>query len=508
MRFLRRSLTGLFLLAVTVALLALAGQIVRSSVEARMARESVERPARERVFAVNTITVEPASVAPVLAAFGEVLARRSLELRAPVGGPVVELGAGFEDGGRVEEGQLLMRVDPTDLEDARALAQTDLAEAEAERRDAAAALEIARDDLASAEKQAALRAAALVRQKDLADRGVGTEASVETAALNAASAEQAVLSRRSALANAEARVAQAENALARRQIALQEAERRLAETELRAAFSGTLSNVTAPLGRIVTPNEQVATLIDPEALEVSFRLSTAQYARLVDTEGRLVKAEVTVRLDVAGVNIDVPGRIDRESAEVGAGQTGRLLFARLEAARGLRPGDFVTVEIREPVLDGVAELPASALGNGDTVLALGEDDRLVEIRAEVLRRQDDKVLVRAGDLAGRAVVAERTPMLGAGIRVRSLAAQGSGEPGAQTRPEGASGGGGMGAQGGGGDGNGETIALDEERRAKLVAYVNDKHRMQPNVRDRILYRLNLERVPLQLVQRLESEMGS
>lgn len=502
MRFLRRSLTGLFLLAVTVALIALAGQTIRSSIEERMARETMQRPARERVFAVNVVEVTPGEVTPVLEAFGEVLARRALELRAQVGGPVVALGEGFEEGGRVAAGQLLLQVDPTDLEDALALSETDLAEALAEARDAVAALDIARDDLASARKQVELRAAALSRQQDLAKRGVGTEAAVETAALNAASAEQAVLSRRSALATAEARVAQAENARARAQIARDEAGRRLAESRLTAAFDGTLSNVTAALGRIVTANEQVARLVDPDALEVSFRLSTAQYARLLDAEGRLVPAEVLVRLDVAGVNIEVPGRIDRESAEVGEGQTGRLIFARLDASRGLRPGDFVTVEIREPALSGVARLPASALGTTDTLLVLGAEDRLEESPVEVLRRQGDMVLISAGALAGREVVAERTPMLGVGIRVRPFREGDVAQPAASGGGQGMGQGGGQAAAAGG-----EMIALDDARRARLVDFVKSNTMMPADAKDRILKQLEAPEVPASTVERLEGRMG-
>ncbi len=489
MRFFRRSLTGLFLLAVTVAVLALAGQMLRSAIEERMARETRSMPSRERVFAVNAVTITPEEVVPMLEAFGEVRSRRALEIRVQTGGRVIDLADGFEEGGRVEAGQMLLRVDPTDLEDALALARTDLAEAEAERADAKAALEIARDDLDSAERQAALREQALARQRDLAERGVVTEATVEAAALQAATAGQGVLSKRSALANAGARVAQAENTLARRKIALDEAARRLAETEITAAYSGVLSGVSVAEGRVVTANEQIATLIDPDALEVSFRVSTAQYARLIDQGGSLMRSDVTARLDVSGVDLIAEGRIDRESAEVGAGLTGRLLFARLDGARGFRPGDFVTVAVREPKLTGVAVLPATAVDAAGTVLVIGEGERLEVAPVEILRRQGDNVLVRAPDLHGRAVVAERSPVLGAGIRVRILT-RGPDEAGAAAPPA-----------------EPEMIALDDDRRARLIAFVESNQSMPADAKERILTQLRASEVPAETIERLERRMG-
>ena len=508
MRFLSRSLTGLFLLAVTLALLVLAGATVMGAMREFSGREAGGMPDRERVFVVNLVAVAPATVTPVLETFGEVRARRALEIRAQTGGPVVALGPGFEEGGRVEAGQLLLRIDPTNLEDALALARTDLAEAEAEQRDANAALGIAGDDLAAAERQAGLRAQALARQKDLATRGVGTEAAVETAALAEAAAQQAVLAKRSALASAEARLAQAANTLARRAIALAEAERRLAETELTAAFSGTLTDVKVVQGRVVTSNEQVATLIDAEALEVAFRVSTAQYARLLDPAGRLLQAPVTARIGVAAVDLVARGQIARESAEVGAGLTGRLLFARLDDARGFRPGDFVTVAVEEPPLEGVTLLPAAALDANGRVLVVGEGDRLEEAPVELMRRQGDAVLVRAPALAGREVVAEWAPVLGAGIKVRAARAGDAPTLGASV----GTGGGGMGGLGGGmggapASGDGAMIALEPARRARLIAFVEANTRMPAEARARLLEELQAPEVAEATVTRLEARMG-
>src|SRR5690606_38268455 len=144
----------------------------------------------------------------------------------------------------------------------------------------------------------------------------------------------------------------------------------------------------------------------------AFRVSTAQFARLIDETGQLLPAEVEVALDVMGAEIVSAGRLSRVSGSVGDGQTGRLIFVQIDAPRGFLPGDFVTVRVAEPALADVALLPASAVDARNTVLVLAEGDRLAEAEVVVLRRQGDAVVVRAPGLAGAEVVAERSPTLG------------------------------------------------------------------------------------------------
>lgn len=486
MRFLRRSLIGLFLLSATIGLLAYSGQLMYSAVQVRMADKGGAGVARERVFAANVMLVEATEVTPVLTTFGEVRSRRTLELRAPGSGTVISLADGFEDGASVKAGQLLLRLDPADAKAARDLALTDQQKIEAEVRDALRALALAGDELAAAGAQAALRAQALARQNDLKARGVGSEAAVETAALAASSADQAVLSRRQAQAQAQSRVDQSNTALARQQIALAEAERALAETELFAQFDGSLSDVSVVAGGIVGNNERLALLIDPDALEVAFRISTSQYVRLLDNEGRLIAAPVQVALDVLGAEVTAAGRVSRVSAAVGAGQTGRLVYADIAGARGFRPGDFVTARIDEPMLSDVIVLPATAVDALPSVLVLGPDDRLEQVLVEVLRRQGNEMIVRAAGLAGREVVLERSPLLGVGIKVRPIRPQGA-EAKAPAEPE--------------------MVELTPERRAQLIAFVEGNERMPKDAKARVLAQLAEDRVPAQVVARIEERMG-
>lgn len=493
MRFLRLSLTGLFLLAVTLGLLVYAGSLVASAINTYLTDEPRMPNARERVFTVQTVTASEETITPILTVFGEVQSRRTLEIRAAAAGTVVELAETFEEGGTVEAGQVLARIDPADPQAALSRAEADLDDAVANQSDAARSVEIARDTLTAAEEQAALREQAFQRQVDLRDRGVGTEAAVETAELAAASARQAVLSARNALAQAEAQVTQARTALTRMQLVRDEAQRRVDDTVIRAKFAGTLSEVVIVEGRRVSANEKLADLVDGDALEVAFRVSTPQYARLIEASGDLRQAPVEVSLDVLGAALTTTGRISRDSAAVGEGQTGRLILARLDAARGLKPGDFVSVRVREAELERVVRLPASAIDADETVLVIGADDRLEPVRVSLERRQGDDVLVRASEIVGREVVATRTPLLGAGIKVRSLSPAGESdtpadESAAASEPA-------------------DMVELSDERRARLVAFIEANDRMPDDMKARILTQLEQPNVPAQMIARLESRMG-
>lgn len=176
---------------------------------------------------------------------------------------------------------------------------------------------------------------------------------------------------------------------------------------------------------------------------------------------------------------------------------------------------------------------------------MGEENRLTAATVEVLRAQGDEVLVAAGDLAGARVVAEQTPLLGAGIRVRDLTAEAEAAqvaaadpeatesaaraddtaPGtaagtaAETAPETA-------ADTAGAEPatsaiaatesptaaraplpRGPALALTAERRARLIAFVEADPTLGEDDRARLRERLSQETVPEGLVRRLENRSG-
>ena len=485
MRFFRKGLIGLFLLSLCAGLLAYAGQMVSSSIEERASKGSRPSQKRERVFTVNVMMAEPQTIAPVLTAYGEVKSRRTLDLRMASGGQVIELSPHFVEGGRVEAGDVLVRLNPSDARSTVQRLEADLTDAKAELEDAERALVLVQDELTAALAQSDLRKKALARQVDLQKRGVGTAAAVEAAELAMSSADQAVLVKRGALDQMRARKAQATTRLARAELALEDGQRRLDDTTLIAEFDGVLNSVTLVKGGLVSPNERLGQLIDKSDLEVAVRISTEQYSRLLNDQGELIQSPVMVLMDVLGTPLSAKATVVRDSGAVAEGQTGRLIFAAMKEPRGFKPGDFVRVEITEPAQNYVMKLPASALNAASEVLLLGEDERLEVLKVKLVRRQGNDILVRARGLAGKEVVMEQTPVLGPGIKVKAVR---TGADGPKIEEP-------------------AMVELAPERRAKLIAFIEANAYIPEDAKNRILGQLRQDKVPLRVVERIESRLG-
>ncbi len=428
MRFMGRALVGLVAIVLTVALLGAAVFVVVRALEARMERADHAPRRQERVHAVRTITLRPARLAPVIRGHGRIEARREVVLKARAGGEVAAVLPAFAAGRPVPKGAVLVRLDAREAEAQLARARVDLEDAEAEITAAENALRLARKDLETARQQAALRERALGRQKDLLARGATTEAALEKAEIAAVQAREAQVARERALAEAEARLARAKVMRERRRIALALAEKALEDTRVVAPMNGLPDGVTVTAGATVSPGERLGRLFDPQALEAVFTVSLADHARLAGPDGSVLGRPLSILLELGERRAVFPGRIVRESPVAESASGGRRLRARVTGAARegaparLKPGDFVRLEITGPTVAEAARIPATALGTDGTVLALGADGRLEAVAVRIVHREGDAVLVAVpAALAGRRIVAVRTPLLAPGVRVRPIA---------------------------------------------------------------------------------------
>jgi hypothetical protein len=201
---------------------------------------------------------------------------------------------------------------------------------------------------------------------------------------------------------------------------------------------------------------------------------------------------VTVTLDLGDLPVSVAGTVERAAAVVAPGQSGRLVYAKLDARPStiLRPGDFITATIEEPALQDVAIVPATAVTADGRILLIDAESRISERTVRILRRQGDSLIV-AGVPYGARYITERLPQLGPGVKVRPA----DHAPNAPDRPE----------SGGGGDD--ELIAISDERRRALIAFVENNRHMPEDRKARLLQLLDQPEVPKRTIERLEARMA-
>ena len=119
------------------------------------------------------------------------------------------------------------------------------------------------------------------------------------------------------------------------------------------------------------------------------------------------------------------------------------------------------------------------------ILLINDEERLEAMRVSLVRRQGNDILVRARGLSGREVVAEQTPVLGNGIKVKPVRT-GPGGPKVEEP---------------------EMVELSDERRAKLMAFIEGNGYIPADAKKRILKQLKKEKVPAKVVERIESRIG-
>jgi membrane fusion protein (multidrug efflux system) len=269
---------------------------------ARTATES-ESPAREpQATRVTVAAPERREVSDSVSAVGTIHPTRAIELRPLAAGRVTEVFV--DSGARVEEGQPILALD------ARA-ARAAVAQAEATR-------DAARQELR--------------RVRELSAENVA----------------------------AQARLDEAQAAAARAEAELEAARAALEDRRLKAPFAGTLGIVAVDRGGYVDPTTRIAALDDLSAVEVSFALPEARYARISPGQtvrlhsavypDRVFTGEIVVRaasVDPATRSFEVRARLDNPGRRLVGG-----MFAEVEVVLG--SGRALTIPEEAVVSEGAA----------------------------------------------------------------------------------------------------------------------------------------------------------
>ena len=327
----------------------------------------------ETTSAIRAMTVVKESLRLKIRSEGTVTPKTQTNVIPEIKGRVTWLSPNLVVGGYFQAGDLLVTIDAADYEARTGLAQAQLLRAEAE-------LEHKRFELQ--------------RLQTLIKDNLVSQSSLE----NAARAHKI----------AKANVIESK-------INLAQAERDLSRTKITAPFEGMVRSESIDIGQFVQQGAPIASIYASDAVEVRLPIVNAQLAYLDPANlqrGELDPATAPmIRLTAryAGTSFVWRGQLARTEGEIDAQSRMITAVARVRQDNQspdvppLQVGAFVAAEIEGQYLDDIVRLPRAALRPNSQVLIIDGDNRLRFRAVNVLRLENDFVIIDSGLESGEVV---------------------------------------------------------------------------------------------------------
>jgi len=332
----------------------------------------------------------------VLNASGYVTARRQATVSCKVTGQITEVL--FEEGQKAQTGQVLARVDPSNIKTSLQLAQ--------------AQLTVAQSALGETQAQWVQASNECCRVLSLLSNRVASASEADKAR-----AEADGLSARLERQRAEVTVAQ-------RQIATW--QQQLEDTVIRAPFPGVIVSKTAQPGEMISPlsagggftRTGICTLVDMSSLEVEVDVNENYIHRV--SAGQPVQAVLDAYPDwkIPARVIAIIPTADRQKGTVKVRIGFDALDARMLPDMGVKVS-FQAGPLASTVAAGVL-LPAAAVheANGQQVVWVLREGRAQRRTVQVSATNDDQMLLTSSVAAGEKVIVDGPPGLKDGATVR------------------------------------------------------------------------------------------
>ena len=312
---------------------------------------------------------------------GSVDAKLKMDLTPGVSGKIVEMSPDFNIGEYFEEGEVLLKIDPTDYRMKLALERSNLAQAE----------------LNLAEEQA-FADQAVIDWEDLG-RGDPSELALHIPHLRRAQAR---------MESAQAQVTKAELDLER--------------TAIKAPYDGRVQKKLVSLGQYVTgaPGTTLAKIYATGAVEVRLPLTNTQMSQLElpyvtwDDDEAWANPEVLISIDYGGRSYEWQGYLIRSEAAIDNKTRLNYVVAEVmdpyaaDLAQPRKPplqvGMFVEADIAGRKVTNAFVLPRHVVLEDDVVLVVDENDKLYRRAVSILQKGPKQVVIDQGLQVGDRIV--------------------------------------------------------------------------------------------------------
>jgi len=336
------------------------------------------------VASVRVAEVSSGTVQLDVQSQGRVQASRRVSLSAATSGPASWVSPSLVPGGYFAAGEVILRVDRSDFE---------------------TALERARAALNQAETDARYAQDELERNKSLSDRRLISDAQLRD------------LQR------------QADNSAMRVRdsgAAVSQAELDLDRSEIRAPFNAIVESTNIDIGQQVGRGQALAVLLDADEVELRLPLALDQLSYLdipLGVRGELAE-QAQPGVIITGLLGDAVqtwhGRLVRMEASIDTGSNAIQAIVRVvhdDADIPLPIGLYVNATVSGREVDDIFALPREVVRGNNRVLIVDTENRLWFREVDVMRLENDRVLIRGGLADGERICLSPIQTVVNGMRV-------------------------------------------------------------------------------------------
>jgi RND family efflux transporter MFP subunit len=366
-------------------------------------------PRKVEVQTTSVLTSYPSQQYAQLTASGYVVAQRRAAVASKATGRLVELRV--REGSVVRAGELIARLDASDVRASITVAQAGQRQAEAAVRQAEAALRQAQIEHANA-------ATELKRSEALLAQGFVSAQALETARTRAEAAQAAVASAQAGIDTARAAVGQAAA-----QVGVQKVNADYAE--IRAPFDGVVLVKNANVGDIITPFSSAAgsqgavvTMADMSTLEVEADVSESNLAKAAIGKPVEITLDALPDARFRGSVVGIVPTVDRAKATVMT----KIRFDKLDARILPEMSAKVTI-LSQPATDAdqtpvLAVNPQAIVERGGKKVVLRlKDDSVEAVEVTPGRKLGDSVEVSGALKSGDKLVLSPSDKVQPGAKV-------------------------------------------------------------------------------------------
>jgi RND family efflux transporter MFP subunit len=311
-------------------------------------------------------------------------------LTAEVGGEVIYRSKKFSEGSSVIEGEILAKIDDTDLQLQYKNALLQLANAEVQH-----SLQLAEAEVA---KEA---------WEKIGD-GAASDLTLKKPQLK-----------------------QAEALLEVAKAQVSSAEKKLNKTEIVAPYAGRIQSVNIDLGTTIIPGQPVGALYTSSEVEVTLAVKDNDLQFLsIPMDGRKLdpseQALVEIKSFYKGKNQTWIGRLERVDGVIDPITRMINLIAVfkndfIETDKPNLPiGLFVEAQIDGIILNDIFSIPVNAISENNEVYIVNNDSELVSRQLSILKKYSDFVIVKDGLKAGERIVISKLSTASNGIKVNPV----------------------------------------------------------------------------------------